>query len=213
MKLSGFAAGPYNTNSYLLETETSAVVVDPGMHAHDKVLSFLAEKSLELEAIVLTHGHIDHMRDAGTLAKRFTVPVYIHADDAFMLEPGKAGSPQSRMLFDAENLTPVNDVRDLPDGGIIELAGENFHIQHAPGHSPGSVLLIGEEFALTGDVIFRGSVGRSDLAYSDPEAMNRSLRGPVWAMDDRLSLLPGHGPTTTMRAERSTNPFLTSLGL
>lgn len=213
MQLSGFAAGPYRTNTYLLVGEGHAVVVDPGMHTYDRVVDTLAEQNIALEAIVLTHGHLDHTRDAGDLARRFQVPVYIHEDDEFMLHRGEGVSEQSRVVFDADNMTPIADIRHLVDGAEVTLAGETFLIRHAPGHSPGSVLLVHEEFCVTGDVVFRGSIGRTDLPHSDHAAMLASLRGPVAELSDALALLPGHGPTTTMRAERTTNPFLTELGL
>lgn len=212
MKLSGFAAGPYKTNTYLLENDGTVAVVDPGMHTHDRIVAHLSENSLTLEAIILTHGHLDHTRDAGDLARRFDVPVYIHPEDAFMLEAGKGGSPQTRAMFDADKMTPVDDVRDLVAGETATFVDHDFEVLHAPGHSPGSVLLVTEEFAIVGDVVFRGSIGRTDLAFSDPAAMDATLRGPVWGLADTLALLPGHGPTTTMRAERVSNPFLTSLG-
>ena len=212
MQLMGFVAGPYKTNCYLLANEGRAIVVDPGMHAHDRVVEALTGHNLTLEAVVLTHGHIDHTRDAGQLARRYSVPVYIHADDAFMLVAGEGVSRESQVLFDAANMTPVDDRRDLPDGQTLTLAGVEFRLLHAPGHSPGCVILVADGFAFTGDVLFRGSVGRTDLANSDPAAMDATLRGPVWGLDDSLQLLPGHGPTTTMRAERTTNPFLVQLG-
>lgn len=212
MNLSGFAAGPYKTNTYLLEHAGAVTVVDPGMHTHDRIIAHLHEHSLTLEAIILTHGHLDHTRDAGDLARRFNVPVYIHPEDAFMLQAGKGGTPQTRALFDAEHMTPIEDLRLLVPGEKVTFGGREFKVFHAPGHSPGSVLLVAEDFALVGDVIFRGSVGRTDLAFADPAAMEATLRGPVWGLADELTLLPGHGPTTTMRAERVSNPFLTSLG-
>lgn len=213
MQIMGFASGPYKTNCYLVANEGRAVVIDPGMHTHDRVVEVLSEHGLTLEAVVLTHGHIDHTRDAGQLARRFTVPVHIHPDDAFMLDAGEGVSRQSQVLFDAANMTPVEDLRDLADGQEITLAGVDFRVLHAPGHSPGCVVLAAAEFAFTGDVLFQGSIGRTDLAHSDPAAMEASLRGPVWGLDDSLQLLPGHGPTTTMRAERTGNPFLARPGL
>lgn len=212
MNIAGFASGPYKTNCYVAVNESRALVVDPGMHAHAKVTAILEREGAELEAILLTHGHIDHTRDAGSLAAQFNVPVYIHPDDEFMLDAGEGVSQESQVLFDAAHMTPISDLRHLADGATLQLAGTTLRVAHAPGHSPGSTLLIHDEIVFTGDVLFRGTIGRTDFALSDPAAMSRSLAGPVGDLDDALAVLPGHGPTTTMRMERTTNPYLVHVG-
>ncbi|MBE7339180.1 MBL fold metallo-hydrolase [Corynebacterium aurimucosum] len=204
----GFAAGPYKTNTYVVANGSRAFIVDPGMHTRERLALLEREKSLEFEAVVLTHGHIDHTRDAA----EFDLPVYIHPDDAFMLVDGSGVSPESQMLFAAASMKQVADRRDLLGGETLSLVGLEFELLHAPGHSPGCVMLVAEDFALTGDVLFKGSIGRTDLPHSDPAAMQRSLRGPVWGLVDSLAILPGHGPTSTMRRERATNPFLRAAG-
>lgn len=204
----GFAAGPYKTNTYVVANGSQAFIVDPGMHTREKLEQLAREKSLEFKAVVLTHGHIDHTRDAA----EFDLPVYIHPDDAFMLMDGSGVSPESQMLFAAASMKQVADRRDLIGGETLRLVGLEFELLHAPGHSPGCVILVAEGIALTGDVLFKGSIGRTDLPHSDHGAMQRSLRGPVWGLDDSLAILPGHGPTTTMRRERATNPFLRAAG-
>lgn len=204
----GFAAGPYKTNTYVVANGSRAFIVDPGMHTREKLEQLAREKSLEFEAVVLTHGHIDHTRDAA----EFDLPVYIHPDDAFMLVDGSGVSPESQMLFAAASMKQVVDRRDLIGGETLSLVGLEFDVLRAPGHSPGCVILVAEGIALTGDVLFKGSIGRTDLPHSDHAAMQRSLRGPVWGLDDSLAILPGHGPTTTMRRERATNPFLRAAG-
>ena len=166
---------------------------------------------------VCTHGHLDHTRDAA----RFDVPVYIHPDDEFMLDGGLGLPDSTRQLFDATSMQPPREVRSLLDAYSLTLADTTFTVRHAPGHSPGSVLLVedaaeektetaGETGPLvfSGDVLFRGAIGRTDFEHSDPAAMRASLRGPVWDLDDTCVVLPGHGPTTVMGQERATNPFL-----
>ena len=204
----GFAAGPYQTNTYVVANGSRAFIVDPGMDTRERLEQLAEEQCLTFESVVLTHGHIDHTRDAA----EFDLPVYIHPDDAFMLVDGSGVSPQSQLLFDAASMKQVADRRDLIGGETLTLAGLDFEIVHAPGHSPGCVMLVAEDVALTGDVLFKGSIGRTDLPHSDHAAMQRSLRGPVWALDDALAILPGHGPTSTMRRERATNPFLVAAG-
>lgn len=204
MQIAGFAAGPYQTNCYLVVNPDSkeAFAVDPGMGAGEWVREGVAKQDALLTAVVLTHGHIDHVRDAAELG----VPVFIHADDAFMLREGIPRA--SQVLFDAAVLPKPAEVRHLTGGDEVALVGYRFTVQHAPGHSPGCVLLVGDGLVFSGDVLFRGSVGRTDLEYSDPAAMRESLRGPVWDLDDALAVLPGHGPTTTVAHERATNPYL-----
>ncbi|MDY3127956.1 MAG: MBL fold metallo-hydrolase [Corynebacterium sp.] len=211
MQILGFSAGPYKTNTYVMANDEHAVVVDPGMHTAAKIEEILATRELSLEGIVLTHGHIDHTRDAGDLALKHSVPVYIHPEDAFMLKNGEGVSEQSQVLFDASNMTPISDLRELSADLPLKVLGTSFSVLHCPGHSPGSVIIVGDEFAITGDVLFKGSIGRTDLPQSSPQAMRESLAGPVKTLEDSLALLPGHGPTTTMRSERQTNPFLTGV--
>lgn len=211
MEILGFAAGPYKTNCYVVVGDGQVAIVDPGMHAHDDLVEYITNNKLTVDKIVLTHGHIDHTRDAGTLSKRFNAPVYIHPDDVFFLEAYKGSGTQTAMLFDADNMVSPDDLHDLVDGESITLAGEEFQPVHAPGHSPGCMMLVGKTYCFSGDVLFKGSIGRTDFEWSDEEAMNRSLRTVVLELDDTLQILPGHGPTTTMRAERVSNPFLLAL--
>ncbi len=208
MRLTGFAAGPFQTNCYVgVNEETKkAFVVDPGMGAHERVLQIVEETGAELEAVVLTHGHIDHTRDAGA----FGLPTYIHPADQYMLDGGRGLGEQTLALHDVANMAPVEDIVDMP--AVLDVAGIRLSTLHAPGHSPGCVMLVAQlaeaGVVFSGDVLFRGSIGRTDFDHSDPDAMRESLRGPVWDLDDALHVLPGHGPTTTVAHERATNPFL-----
>lgn len=211
MELSGFVAGPYKTNSYLLSDKGRGVVIDPGMHAAARVDSWLEDNNLELDAIVLTHGHLDHTREAGDLARKYNVPVYIHAQDEFMLKDGSGVSQQSQILFNAADMVPIADLRYLVEGEVIDIVGKKFQVLHCPGHSPGSVVLLGEGIGICGDVVFKGSIGRTDLPQSNHEDMESSLRKLLDNVADDVLFLPGHGPTTTMRNERMTNPFLLDL--
>lgn len=206
MKIAGFAAGPYQTNCYVVinEDTSEGFVVDPGLGAAPHVRQVFEQEGARLTAVVLTHGHLDHTRDAGELG----VPCFIHPADEFMLDGGGGLPESSRTLFDAASMTLPDEITHLTHGDTITIAGIDLKIVHAPGHSPGSVLLVHDEMVFSGDVLFRGSIGRTDLVGSDPDAMRESLRGPVWDLDDRLPVLPGHGPTTTVAHERATNPFL-----
>ncbi len=208
MEIFGFAAGPYKTNCFVMVDNNKATVIDPGMHAAERLINHFTENGIELEQILLTHGHIDHTRDAGTLAARYNVPVYIHQADAFMLTNGDGVSAESLILFDAENMTPISDLRFYDEEDKIFVGKEEFVVKYAPGHSPGCVMIVGEEFVFTGDVLFKGSIGRTDLANSSHGDMMKTLHKQVMGLSDDLQVLPGHGPMTTVRAEKRANPFL-----
>ncbi len=159
MDIKGFTAGPFRTNTYIAAEGKRAFIVDPGMDSMSQVISH----DYDYEAIVLTHGHIDHTREAGDLAQKLDIPVYIHPADRFMLDSGEGVSAQAQELFQASSMVPIADLRELHGGEELELIGHTFTLQHAPGHSPGCVLIISDTFALTGDVLFAGGMGRVDL--------------------------------------------------
>ena len=204
MRIAGFAAGPFQTNCYVVAHGDRAFVIDPGLGAHEAVSQMAQEQGLTVEAVVLTHGHIDHLRDAAA----FGVETFIHPADAFMLLRGEGVSEQARQLYDASAMPPIDNPTPLEDGQALQVAGVELRVVHAPGHSPGCVMLVADDVVFSGDVLFRGSNGRTDLPDSDPEQMRQSLRGPVWDLSDELQVLPGHGPATTVAQERATNPYL-----
>ena len=204
MRIAGFAAGPFQTNCYVVSNGDRAFVIDPGLGAHEAVNQLVQEQGLTVEAVVLTHGHIDHIRDAAA----FGVETFIHPADAFMLLRGEGVSEQARQLYDASAMPPIDNPTHIEDGQTLTVAGVELRVVHAPGHSPGCVMLVADGVVFSGDVLFRGSIGRTDLPDSDPEQMRESLRGPVWELDDELQVLPGHGPATTVAQERATNPYL-----
>lgn len=204
MRITGFAAGPFQTICYVVANGDRAIVIDPGLGAHDVVARLADEKSFTVEAVVLTHGHIDHIRDAAA----FGVETFVHPADAFMLLRGDGVSEQARELHDASGMQPIDTPTPLADGQVLTVAGLQLRVVHAPGHSPGCVMLVGDGVVFSGDVLFRGSIGRTDLPDSDPAQMHGSLRGPVWELADELQVLPGHGAATTVAHERATNPFL-----
>lgn len=204
MRITGFAAGPFQTNCYVVADGDRAIVIDPGLGAHDVVARLADEKGFTVEAVVLTHGHIDHIRDAAA----FGVETFVHPADAFMLLRGDGVSEQARELHDASGMQPIDNPTPLADGQVLTVAGLQLRVVHAPGHSPGCVMLVGDGVVFSGDVLFRGAIGRTDLPDSDPAQMHESLRGPVWDLADELQVLPGHGAATTVAHERATNPFL-----
>jgi hydroxyacylglutathione hydrolase len=200
-----FDRNPYGTNCWLLAADGSdeAVIVDPGFEP-DAVRSRLAALGRQPAAIVLTHAHVDHASAAGELAGD-GVPVFVHAADALAFtDPAAWGAGFANVLSEA------SDLRLLQDRQVLRLAGLAVAVMHTPGHTPGHCIFrtdADESVLLSGDLVFAGSVGRSDLLNSSREDMGRSLARFLELPDD-LRVLPGHGPPTEVGRERTGNPFL-----
>jgi hydroxyacylglutathione hydrolase len=190
----------------LWDKETDhGVVVDPGGDI-DQILAAVEENQITIDKILLTHGHIDHAGAAAELKERLNVPIEgPHKAEAIML----ANLDKQGVQYGIP-ARPVTPDRWLEDGDTVEAAGVTFKIRHCPGHSPGSVVFINEEqkFALVGDVLFAGSVGRSDLPGGDHDTLIRSIKEKLLPLADDVTFICGHGPVSTIGRERATNPFL-----
>ncbi|MSO27094.1 MAG: MBL fold metallo-hydrolase [Candidatus Nanopelagicales bacterium] len=220
MFIAGFPAGPWATNCYVIASEPGqpCVIVDPGQGTIDGVSEIVREQHLLPVAVLLTHGHIDHVWSVAPLAAGFGIPALIHADDRYRLSDpiGTTSSMSREQLFamtkGALELTEPDDVRVFVDEEVLDLAGLGLRVQHAPGHTEGSVVFqvadLHAPIMLSGDLLFAGSIGRSDLPGGDPLAMELSLSRVVLGADDATVVLPGHGPQTTIGVERATNPYL-----
>lgn len=206
MFLEFFADNPYATNCWLLAAEgrDDAVVVDPGFSA-DRVLALLAAAGKRPAAAVATHGHIDHVGAAAALCGS-DVPFHIHTAD----EPALTDQRAWGAGLPGEIDRPAR-VSTFEDGDVLELAGFALEVIHTPGHTPGSVCFRLPEIVFTGDLVFAGSVGRSDFPNSSDRDMQASLRRFLTLPDD-LEVLPGHLDRTTVGRERASNPFLRGLG-
>jgi glyoxylase-like metal-dependent hydrolase (beta-lactamase superfamily II) len=181
-------------------------VIDPGFGYQsevDEVIAFVRGNGLELKLIINTHGHPDHSCGNAVLKDTFHVPICIHLDDAFML--GKSGRETAR-YFGFDCVSPPADIL-LQEGGYIKLGDVTLKVLHTPGHSLGSISLIGETEVFTGDALFAGSVGRTDFPGSSDVEMQNSLR-KLKRLPDYFKVYPGHGPTTTIGEEKRVNPFL-----
>ena len=214
MLVTGFPAGAFAANCYVVAPARGAecVIVDPGQDAQQGIDELLLRYRLKPIAVLLTHGHIDHMWSVAPVCGAKGIPAYIHPDDRELLaDPAKGLSlAVGQQLFGGITFTEPEDVRELADGSALSLAGLDFTVRHTPGHTPGSVTFGSEDGLFTGDLLFAGSIGRTDLPGGDHQAMLRSLARTLTLPDDTL-VLPGHGPQTTIGAERRTNPFLTGL--
>lgn len=222
MLVVGFPAGPWATNCYLVATGPGeqCVVVDPGKDAVQGVADAVREHRLQPVAVLLTHGHVDHVWSVVPVCGSYGVPAYLHPQDRYRLsDPVGSLGGQTRALVDqlTGGQLPVmepDDVRDLADGAALEVAGLTFTVDHAPGHTEGSVMFRRGASAdvppllLSGDVLFEGSIGRTDLPGGDHRAMLTSLATKVLPLADETVVLPGHGATTTIGTERAGNPYL-----
>lgn len=231
MLTAAFPAAAFGTNCYVLATGRGeeCLVVDPGIGVEEQLREVLTGLRLKPAAVLLTHGHIDHVYSVTPVCGG-RLGAYIHTDDRYRLRDPLAGlGPALIGMFEqqfgkAPTWTEPSDVVEVTGGTTLELAGLTLSVQHAPGHTEGSVLFSLDQVpdgvagqaevdrtVLSGDVLFAGSIGRTDLPGGDHAAMLRSLRDVVLPLPDPTLVLPGHGPATTMRQERTTNPYLQDL--
>lgn len=216
MLVAGFPAGSFAANCYVVAPAPGeeCVIIDPGEDAEGGIADIVAEHRLKPVAVLLTHGHIDHVWSVAPVCGARGIPAYIHPDDRALLADPARGFPlgTGQQLFGGLTLTEPDDVRELADGEVLAIAGLEIIVDHAPGHTAGSVAFRSPEAVMfSGDLLFAGSIGRTDLPGGDPEAMLESLARVCLALPDQTRVLPGHGPQTTIGAERAGNPFLLGL--
>jgi hydroxyacylglutathione hydrolase len=224
--VAGFPAGSFQTNCYVVAPGAgeACVVVDPGQDAVEPLTALLAEHRLTPVAVLLTHGHFDHTFSVTPVCDGHDVPAFIHPGDrALLADPMKGLSREAAAFFGGRfELREPREVHELSDGASLELAGLALRVEHAPGHTPGSVVFstpldpgdeegAATEVLLAGDTLFAGSIGRTDLPGGDLATLQASLREVFLARDDAAVVLPGHGPTTTVGRERAGNPYLRAL--
>ncbi|ASU79418.1 MBL fold metallo-hydrolase [Actinopolyspora erythraea] len=220
MLVVGFPVGQLQANCYVLAPHEGGecVVVDPGQDAVETAREQLDNHGLTPVGVLLTHGHFDHVFSAGELCESYGIPAWVHPADRYMLsDPGAALGPEGRQLFDGVSVKVPGDLRELSGDTVLNLAGMEFDVRPAPGHTGGSVLFgttteEGGRLLLTGDTLFAGAIGRTDLPGGDHERMLETLRGEILPRPDETAVLPGHGTTTTIGRERAGNPFLRGLG-
>lgn len=216
MLIAGLAAEVFGTNCYVVAPSRGeqCLVIDPGVGVIDQLDALLAEHRLRPAAVLLTHGHLDHTFSVAPVCGARGITAYVHPDDRKMLaDPGRYIATDLTALFGGRfSYTEPENVAELVDGTTMTLAGLEVSVDHAPGHTRGSVMFRtpGDDapVCFSGDVLFAGSIGRTDLPDGSLPAMMASLRSKVLPLADETVVLPGHGPQTTIGHERATNPYL-----
>ncbi|MBW8772319.1 MAG: MBL fold metallo-hydrolase [Gemmatimonadetes bacterium] len=196
--------GRYVENCYLVADPVAerCAVIDPGEEP-EPILAALRHRGWQVEGIWLTHGHMDHVLGVPAVREFSPAPISLHPADRFLYDAAPRFGP---MPWESMTLPPPE--RELADGGRVRVGEIEFEVRHAPGHSPGSVCFTGHGLAIVGDVLFAGSVGRTDLPGGDHRTLIDSIAHALLTLPDATVVYPGHGRSTTVGAERATNPFL-----
>jgi glyoxylase-like metal-dependent hydrolase (beta-lactamase superfamily II) len=197
--------GPFEENCYLVTDEKTqrAVLVDPGDEA-GRIIRVVRESGATLDAIWLTHAHIDHIGAVAAVKREWDVPVYLHPADAALYAAGERQAAYYGLDFEQ----PGAPERELAHGDRLRVGDLEFDVMHTPGHAPGLVVFHGNGVALAGDLLFAGSIGRTDLPLSNPVHMEASLQRIMSELRDEVVVHPGHGPSTSIGRERASNPFV-----
>jgi hydroxyacylglutathione hydrolase len=210
MKIETFVLGPVLTNAYLVydEEKKKGIVIDPGM-GPASLVKRIAELELKVEAILLTHAHFDHIGGVEEVRAATGAPVYVHEEEAGWLEdPKRNGSG----FWPGLPLISCRPAEHLLSGGErLTFFGRTFEVLHTPGHSPGSVSFLSGEVLFGGDVLFKDSIGRTDLPGGDYDTLMRSIHDKIMVLSETVRVMPGHGPETTVGREQEKNPFVTGL--
>lgn len=215
--LTGFPAGMLACNCYVLAhgQGSDAIVVDPGQRAFAPLRRILDENRLTPAAVLVTHGHIDHIWSAQKVADTFGCAVYIHPADRHMLtDPIRGFGPRiAQVAFGTLFREPRQIVELDRDGAVLDVGGISVTVDHTPGHTRGSVCFRASDLVFTGDTLFKQSVGRTDLPGGSGRDLLDSIITKLLVLDDDTRVLPGHGEATTIGAERGANPFLQGIRL
>lgn len=198
---------PFEQNCSLLWCEETrrAAVVDPGGDVA-RILRAVEEEGLSLEKVLVTHGHIDHAGAVAELSERLSLPIEgPHRDDQFWID----GMPEQSRMFGFPDVRAFSPTRWLSDGDTVIVGKLELAVLHCPGHTPGHVVFFDplSRLACVGDVLFQGSIGRTDFPKGDFDTLIASIRGQLWPLGDDVAFIPGHGPMSTFGHERRSNPF------
>jgi glyoxylase-like metal-dependent hydrolase (beta-lactamase superfamily II) len=201
MRVQVFTVGMLSTNCYVVNCQETqqAIIIDPGLDSYSEatqIFHYVKERVLEVKFIVNTHGHSDHVHGNATLKKTYNVPICIHVDDAYFISGLDENAPPASVLME--------------DGDLVKFGNVTLKVMHTPGHTRGSISLVGEKSVFTGDTLFAGGIGRTDFPEGSDRDMRLSLKKLLSLPDDYV-VYPGHGVASIMGDERRFNPFLQSL--
>ncbi len=216
MLIRSYVAPMFATNCWIIAPEkgSECIIVDPGMtDISAEVEMIVAEEGLKPVAVLLTHGHLDHTFSVKPLADGYGISAFIHSEDRrFIADPAGIHGPQFVEQLRGMHFEEPVKVENLKDGSQLDFLGMKIRAIHAPGHTRGSLMfLLNEETLISGDVLFAGSIGRTDLPTGSASDMRNTLMKKVLPLDDSIRVLPGHGNETTIKYERKTNPYLKEL--
>lgn len=208
MKWTQIPLGLVQANCYLLENEyNEAVIIDPGGEG-ERLISLVENKSLNPKAILLTHAHFDHIAAVDVLRREWSIPVYLHhAEQEWLADPAKNASATLPEVYETI-ISPADEI--IEEEGILKVDSFSFEVIETPGHSPGSVSFYNqrESVVFSGDALFSGSIGRTDLYGGNHEQLMSSIAEKLLVLPDDVVVASGHGPETTIVREKQTNPFL-----
>ena len=197
------SVGSFQANCFLVRSGDDGVVIDPGAEP-DRIAGLLDAWELQPRAIVLTHAHVDHVGGVAGLVRKYGLPVYLHAADLPLYER----AAEHGAMFGVPVESPPPPDHWLEHGQTLDFGAIRFEVRHAPGHSPGGVVLVGESESFVGDCVFAGSIGRTDLPGGDTATLLRAIREQILTLPSTMTLYSGHGPATTVGAEAESNPFV-----
>lgn len=205
MIIEKLAVGPFDTNCYIVGSESTkeGMIIDPGDKAKE-ILKKVEDLRLDIKLIALTHGHLDHIGALKKVKEATGVEVAVHADDAKSV----GGKQPLSIMLGLFYPTPPSPDRVLKDGDSIEVGDLHFAVLHTPGHTPGGICLLGEGVVFSGDTLFNCGVGRTDLPGGNYDKLMGSIQTKLMTLPDDTIVYPGHGPDTTIGAERKGNPYL-----
>jgi hydroxyacylglutathione hydrolase len=195
--------GPFQANCFLARSGGDVIVIDPGAEP-DRIVALLEAWNAVPHAIVLTHAHVDHVGGVAGLVRKYAVPIHLHAADLPLYER----AAEHGAMFGVPVESPPSPDRWLEHGQTLTFGALELEVRHAPGHSPGGVVLVGRDAAFVGDCVFAGSIGRTDLPGGNTGTLLRSIREQILTLPASMTLYSGHGPATTVGTEAEFNPFV-----